>query len=1119
MALSGQHTNLSTLTLLLSLILLLSGDVESNPGPSMMKSLSVLHCNINSLYAYNSDHKIGELETLAETTKCDIIALTETWLDNTISDQLLPIRGFLPPIRKDRNRHGGGVLFYCADHLPVIPRPDLSTEHNESVWIEIKYKQNEKIMIGAYYRPPNQTAADRDSFLVKLEQSVSTVLEENPKSVVIVGDFNDRCVKWDDTHSSSELGTKLYDLVADNGLTQIVNSPTHLDNTGRPQHLLDLILTDSPELIHNCQILAPIDKCHHCPTICELAISLPRDKPYKRTVWDFSNFDIIGLYEALSAAPWGVAYQVYNDIDDIEHYWSSLFLDTLKQFIPTRTITVKPHSKPWITKSLRLLIKKKNNLWRRYKRTERPEHLDTYRRVRNQTVRETTKARNHYFNSLIPTLENPNGDPKKWWCLTKSLLNNKTQTAIPPLFEGNSVVADSSHKAAIFNRFFAQNSKLPPHAAKHSLPQFEYLTDHRLNSVSVSPDEVQKVLKCLNVSKATGPDNIGNFILKICADAISEPLAQLFNHSLAMNKFPSKWKFSHVVPVHKKNNRNDKGNYRPISLLCNISKVMERLVHDKLYSYLTSNSLLTPLNSGFRKHDSAVNQLIALNDSIRKSVDQKHDVRAVFLDLSKAFDRVWHRGLLFKLKQLGISGPLLSWIESYLSNRHQRVVIDGQCSEWIKTECGVPQGSILGPLLFLVFVNDIVTGIQTNIRLFADDTSLFHAIMDSHTTQNLLNQDLQKISDWATQWLMVFNVLKNEVMTLSLRSNRPPQPPLFFNGTPLKEVTEHTHLGLTLSSNMSWKPHVDRICRRAGQRNNILRKLKFRLPRKTLENLYKSLVRPILEYGNVVFDDGSIVLSQRLESIQLDAARTCTGALFSTNGNSILGELGWSPLADRRKNHKLLMFYKMVNNLVPQYLRDLLPPRVADISNYPLRNAQNRSLPLARTSKYKSSFLPSTTVLWNYLPENIRLSPSFASFKSNLHRSTMTPSPSPWFYTGTRYVNILHTRMRLNNPALNTYLFRTGRSPTSSCECGSRSETIKHYLLECPLYAAHRDRLLADIRDLLAPGIHPNMLIDLDSNHLLNLLLHGTADLEINDNICVFNAVHYYILSTGRFQR
>ncbi len=205
------------------------------------------------------------------------------------------------------------------------------------------------------------------------------------------------------------------------------------------------------------------------------------------------------------------------------------------------------------------------------------------------------------------------------------------------------------------------------------------------------------MLTGLNVSKATGPDNIGNFVLKITATAICNPLARLFNYSLQTEKFPSKWKFSNVVPIHKKNSRNDKGNYRPISLLCNTSKVMERLVHNKLYEFLTSNSLLTPLNSGFKKNDSAVNQLIALYDSICKSLEQKHDVRVVFLDLSKAFDHVWHKGLVFKLRQLGISGPLLSWLQNYLSERHQRVVIDGQSSDWIRIEAGVPQGWILGP--------------------------------------------------------------------------------------------------------------------------------------------------------------------------------------------------------------------------------------------------------------------------------------------------------------------------------------------------------------------------------------------------------------------------------------
>ena len=176
--------------------------------------------------------------------------------------------------------------------------------------------------------------------------------------------------------------------------------------------MLDLVLTDSPELILDSHVLSPIDKCHHCPTFCKLAISIPKDKPYKRTVWDFNNIDIIGLTQALSNAPWDTAYELYDDIDELEHYWTTLFLDTAKQFIPTRIITVRAHSKPWITKTLRILINKKNRLWRRFKKSHRPEHLGVYRRVRNMTVREITKAKHHYFNSLVPTLQNPDQNQK-----------------------------------------------------------------------------------------------------------------------------------------------------------------------------------------------------------------------------------------------------------------------------------------------------------------------------------------------------------------------------------------------------------------------------------------------------------------------------------------------------------------------------------------------------------------------------------------------------------------------------------------------------------------------------------------------------------------------------------
>ena len=539
-----------------------------------------------------------------------------------------------------------------------------------------------------------------------------------------------------------------------------------------------------------------------------------------------------------------------------------------------------------------------------------------------------------------------------------------------------------------------------------------------------------------------------------------------------------------------------------------MSKVFERVVHNKVYSYLDSNNLLTPRNSGFKKGDGTTSQLISITDKIYKALDSKSEVRMVCLDLSKAFDRVWHKGLLFKLKQQGITGPLLLWFESYLQDRKQKVIINGQQSEWLPVEAGVPQGSILGPLLFLVFINDVTENIKSDINLFADDTSLLEIVRNRQESVTTLNNDLITIHNWACQWLMIYNIEKTLSITFSLKPNPIPQPPLTFNDRPVSEVTELCHLGLTLCSNMKWNQHISNIRNRAGNRNNILRKLKFRLPRQTLEKLYIQMIRPILEYCDVIFDGCGTVQSQKLESIQYDAARTSLGALTTTSRRSLLEETGWETLFDRRKSHKMIFYYKIMNNLVPDYLIQLRPPTVAAASRYNLRNANNQSTIAARTTRYKDSYMLSSTALWNSLPIQLRNTPTLNTFKRRLisHFSTKTAPPS-WFFLGSRHANILHTRLRLDNPSLNCHLFKYGMSDTCACNCGHPTESTKHFVLECPDFAAPRDTMLAAIRDVIAPGTHPRFLVDLDPNYLLTIILRGSTELSYQDNSTIFSAV------------
>ena len=273
-----------------------------------------------------------------------------------------------------------------------------------------------------------------------------------------------------------------------------------------------------------------------------------------------------------------------------------------------------------------------------------------------------------------------------------------------------------------------------------------------------------KIVRSLDPNKAHGWDSLSISMIKICDAEIVIPLCLIYEKCLATGKFPEIWKKANVLPVHKKESRQVKNTYRPISLLPICGQIFEKLIFDCIYEHLTDNQLITPNQSGFRPGDSTINQLLYITHSIHTAFEEypSRETRAVFQDISKAFDKVWHEGLIFKLKSNGISGPLLVLIDSYLSNRKQLVVLNGKSSNWSPISAGVPQGSVLGPLFFLVYINDLVENVSSDAKLFADDTSLFTVVYDEGISADQLNRDLKVISDWAYQWKMQFNPDKNK---------------------------------------------------------------------------------------------------------------------------------------------------------------------------------------------------------------------------------------------------------------------------------------------------------------------------------------------------------------------
>jgi len=386
------------------------------------------------------------------------------------------------------------------------------------------------------------------------------------------------------------------------------------------------------------------------------------------------------------------------------------------------------------------------------------------------------------------------------------------------------------------------------------------------------------------------------------------------------------------------------------------------------------------------------------------------------------------------------------------------VVINGQESSWSNINAGVPQGSILGPLLFLVFINDIVNEVNCQIKLFADDTSIY-AIVDNPLVASItLNSDFDRIQKWADKWLVNFNPKKTKSMIISRKKDLPYHPPLIMERNVIKTVDSHKHLGLIFSSDGNWNIHIDEILAKASVRLNMLRRLKFKADRKTLEVMYFSYVRPILEYVDVIWDNCPEYLKDRLESINYEAARIVTGATKLTSIHVLMKESGWESLRDRRKNHKLIMFHQMVNKNTPDYLTNLVPSTFGQTHSYGTRNSYNLPSIYSRTNFHHNSFIPSTVRLWNELPIHIRTA-SLYSLKFFLQNKRIVPQ---YFYSGSRIGQILHTRIRTESSGLKEHLFKKNLVDDPYCIC-KQIESSEHFLLYCPLYRLIRQNMINNI--------------------------------------------------------
>ena len=693
---------------------------------------------------------------------------------------------------------------------------------------------------------------------------------------------------------------------------------------------------------------------------------------------------------------------------------------------------------------------------------------------------------------------NPKSNNNIFWSAYKKLLNNKKQSNIPPLLENNIFVTNFLEKATIFNNYFADICR--PIDNGSSLPTPTHITIHSLSDFVCSEVAIAKVISKLNANKAHGVDQISIAMLKLCSNEVTKPLKTIFDRCLLDGRFPSSWKLANVQPVHKKSSRKLKSNYHPISLLPIFSKIFEKIIFDAMYAYFANNELISKHQSGFRPGDSTINQLLAITDEIFKSFESHSETRAAFLDISKAFDKVWHEGLLFKLKRSGISGRLLLLIGDFLSDRKQRVVLNGKESEWLPLHAGVPQGSVLGPLLFLIYINDLTENISSNMRLFADDSSLFVKVRDVVETQSQLMDDLDTITNWARQWKMEFNpdITKQAIEVIfSHKKNKPVHPPLSFNGIPVKRETHTEHLGVILDQRLNFRLHIQEKIKKANKGLGLLKFLSRFTTRPVLDKMYKTFVRPHLDYGDIIYHDQLKDSMTLLESVQYQAALIENGCWKGSNRIKVYSDLGWESLSDRRHFSRLSMFYKIKNGLAPDYLAERV-----------------RDTPPNITQRYAKSFFPYCQSNWDGLDESVKEAPSLPRFKSALLKN-IRPLPKPYFNTNDKIGirRIAQLRVGLSDLRAHRYNHHFINCPTASCVCAQGDETTEHFLLGCNRFLSQRSTLLSSLANI-------SPVIDFsDTQALSHLLLYGSKDLSFYANTDILNATITFIICSKRFEK
>ena len=558
----------------------------------------------------------------------------------------------------------------------------------------------------------------------------------------------------------------------------------------------------------------------------------------------------------------------------------------------------------------------------------------------------------------------------------------KTRSGIPSLLSDDTIVETDAEKAEVINNYF---SSVFTKEDLSNMPTMNKQTEATIGKLIVTEEMVSKKLKALKLSKSEGPDGFHPRILFELADVLASPLCDIFNKSISTGCVPNAWKIGEVTPIFKKGDKKLPCNYRPVSLTSVICKVMESLIRDQIVDHMVNNKLFNERQYGFVPGRSCMTQLLLVLDKWTEMLDNGYPIDIIYLDFAKAFDKVPHVRLLEKIKAYGINGEIFNWIKNFLNNRKQRVKVNGIFSNWQDILSGIPQGSVLGPILFVIYINDLPDLVDSFIHLFADDTKMFNSILNDNDVANF-QDDIFNLCSWSKKWQLQFNTSKCKVMHLGSNNNKNNYQ-MFDkedNTYTLSNTTLEKDLGVNIDEGLKFHDHVNITVKKANSIVGIIKRNFRNLDDTIIIQLYKTLIRPILEYGNSVWYPRFIKDDEKIERVQ----RRVTKLIKGLNGLSYqdrLRQIHLPTLKYRRMRGDMIEVYKFLHGY---YTLDssMLFSKLSESSTRGhslklYKNGFNKGLDIR-----KYSFSYRIVDNWNSLTEEIVTAPSINCFKNRLDK-------------------------------------------------------------------------------------------------------------------------------------